>query len=427
MPVYKKTNYQQQKWDEFMSNTNGFISYPQYPQALLLLLLLNKYNNNNRFFVIWRIYMKFTCSQQKLSKALNTVSKAVSTRTTLPILKGILLEAKADGTLTMTASDLEISIQKQINAEVQEEGSTVVISKLFGDIIRKLPNEEIIIEKNEENSIIIKTNSSEFTVISLPVEEFPKIGEKDESNGTLVFDREIFKDMVKKTGFAASIDEAKGILVGILTEIEKESVNMVALDGFRLALANEKMISQEENKFIISAKIMNEISKIVSDDEGEEDIKIYLGDKKATFNTGSTEIVLRLMEGEFIKYRDIIPSDSTINVIIGRDILLESIERASLLAKEGKNNLIKMNITNNLMTITSRSEEGNVKEEIIMEKTGDDLEIGFNSKFVIDVLKVIDDDEISMNFKTGTSPCVVKPVTGDRYEYLILPVRIPTM
>ena len=124
---------------------------------------------------------------------------------------------------------------------------------------------------------------------------------------------------------------------------------------------------------------------------------------------------------------DIIPSDNPIHVIAGRDVLLESIERASLLAREGKNNLIKMTIRNNLLTITSRSEEGNVKEEIVVEKTGDDLEIGFNSKFVIDVLKAIDDEEISMYFKTGTSPCVVSPVEGDAYEYLILPVRIPTM
>lgn len=371
--------------------------------------------------------MKFTCSQQTLAKALNTVSKAVSTRTTLPILKGILLEAKADGTLILTASDLEISIQKKVEAEVQQEGSVVVISKLFGDIIRKLPNEDISIEETEDNNILIKTNSSEFTVMSLPVEEFPKIGEKEKNSKPLVFDREIFKDMVRKTAFAASIDESKGILVGILTEINEDAVNMVSLDGFRLALAKEKMNSAEESKFIISAKIMNEISKIVSDDDTDSDINILLGDKKAVFNIGNTEVVLRLMEGEFIKYRDIIPSDGTINVKVGKEILLESIERASLLAKEGKNNLIKMTIKNDLLTVTSRSEEGNVKEQIVMEKIGDDLEIGFNSKFVIDVLKVIDDEEISMVFKTGTSPCVVRPVEGDAYEYLILPVRIPTM
>lgn len=371
--------------------------------------------------------MKFTCNQQVLAKALNTVSKAVSTRTTLPILKGILIEAKSDGTLILTASDLEISIQKKIDAVVEHEGCIVAASKLFGDIIRKLPNEEIFIEETEDGNILIKTNSSEFTMMGLPVEEFPKIGEKEENSDSLIFNRDIFKDMVRKTSFAASIDESKGILVGILTEISEQAVNMVALDGFRLALCKENMVSNAANSFIISAKIMNELSKIVSDDESDSDINISLGEKNAVFTIGNTEVVLRLMEGEFIKYRDIIPSDGTIRIVVGKEILLESIERASLLAKEGKNNLIKMSIKNNLLTITSRSEEGNVKEQIVMEKTGDDLEIGFNSKYVIDVLKVIDDEEIAMVFKTGISPCVVRPVSGDAYEYLVLPVRIPAM
>ena len=140
---------------------------------------------------------------------------------------------------------------------------------------------------------------------------------------------------------------------------------------------------------------MNEISKIISDDSDAEDMEILLSDKKAVFNIGNTEVSLRLMEGEFIRYRDIIPSDGSTTVIIGKSILLESIERASLLAREGKNNLIKISVHNDLMTITSRSEEGNVKEEIIMDKTGDDIDIGFNSKYVTDVLKAIDDEEIS--------------------------------
>lgn len=371
--------------------------------------------------------MKITCNQQILSKTLNTVSKAVSTRTTLPVLKGILLEAKADGSLTLTASDLEISIQKTIQVNVEEPGSAVVVSKLFGDIIRKLPNEEILLEQTEDGSILIKTNSSEFTVVSLPVDEFPKVSDQEEERDHLVFDAEIFKDMVKKTSFATSLDESKGVLVGVLTEIHPESVSMVALDGYRLAISTEKMTSAEDNHFIISAKIINEISKIIAEDGDAEDVEIYLGKKKATFRIGTTEVVLRLMEGEYIKYRDIMPTQSTTDIVIGRAILQESIERASLLAREGKNNLIKMTIKNNLLTITSRSEEGNVREEIIMEKEGEDLEIGFNSKFVIDVLKVIDDDEIVMHFLTGTSPCMVKPVSGDAYEYLILPVRIPTM
>jgi len=371
--------------------------------------------------------MKFRCSQQELTKALNTVQKAVSNRTTLPVLKGILINAYSDGTILITASDLEISIKKELKASVEEEGSVVVISKLFCDIIRKLPDEDIVIEKVDSNSIEIKTNSSEFEVICLPVEDFPKIGEREEESQELVFDKEIFKEMVRKTSFAASIDESKGVLTGIYTEINEDFINMVALDGFRLALVTEKMKSAAPSSFIISSKGMNEISKIAAEEEDEEDIKLYLGSKKAVFVIGNTEVILRIMEGEYIKYRDIIPSDNLTKVIVGKDVFIDSIERASLLAKEGKNNLIKMSIEDNLLTITSRSEEGNVKEEIAVEKEGNDIIIGFNSKFIIDVMKAIDDEKVALNFKTGISPCVIKPVEGDGYEYLILPVRIPTM
>lgn len=368
--------------------------------------------------------MKFTCSQQSLSKALNTVSKAVTTRTTIPILKGILLKTSADGTLTLSASDLDLSIEKKIDVNVEQEGSVVVLSKLFSDIIRKLPNEQILIEEKENNTIMIKTNSSEFTIVGLPADEFPNINDAADNSNVLAFDKEIFKDMVKKTSFAASIDEAKGIIVGVLMEIEPDYVNMVALDGFRMAVAREEMKNAESKNIIISSKIINEVNKIVSETDPEGDIHIMLSEKKAVILVDNTKVIIRLMDGEFIKYKDILPKVNKTKVEIGRAILLESIERASLLAKEGKNNLIKLSIKNNLMTITSKSEEGNVKEEIIMEKTGDDLEIGFNSKYVIDVLKAVDDEQILMEFNTSTTPCLVKPLTGNRYEYLILPVRI---
>lgn len=371
--------------------------------------------------------MKFTCNQQILAKALNTVSKAVSNRTTIPILKGIMIKATEEGSLILTASDLEISIKKEIAADVQEPGAIVVMAKLFGDIIRKLPNEDILISCDESGTVLIKTSFSEFNVVSFPTDEFPEIGNKEEGSESITLDRDIFREMIRKTAFAASVDESKGVLTGILTEIDEEFIKMVSLDGFRLALVKENMKSASSNKFIIAAKVMNEISKIISEDEEDSDINILLGEKREVINVGSNEIIIRRMEGEFIKYNDILPTENTTNVIVSKEMLLESIERASLLSREGKNNLIKMIIKNDLMTITSRSEEGNVKEEIIVEKTGNDLEIGFNSKFVLDVLKVIDDDQVSLNFKTGVSPCVVKPVDGDHYEYLILPVRIPSM
>ena len=369
--------------------------------------------------------MKFICNQQTLSRALNTVSKAVSTRTTLPILRGIMIEAK-DGSLVLSASDLEISIKKTINADVLEEGAAVVPSRLFGDIIRKLPSEDITIE-DEDNNVLIKTMSSQFNVITMAIDEFPSINENNDSEDVISIDPSMLRDMIRKTSFAASVEESKGTLVGILTEIQDDTVSMVALDGFRLALVRKEMIGSGNKKFIIAAKIMNELSKITADEPDIDVVRLHMGQKRAVAEAGNTEVTIRIMEGDYIRYRDIIPKESSIKVRVNKVLLLEAIERASLLAKEGKNNLIKMSISGDMMTITSRSEDGNVKEQIGIEKEGEDLDIGFNSKYVIDVLKVIDDEEIMMNFKSGITPCIISPVEGNEYEYLVLPVRIPNM
>lgn len=378
-----------------------------------------KNNRNSR-----RLKMKFKCNQQILSKALNTVSKAVTSRTTIPILKGILLRATNDGKLYLSASDLDLSIETVIDVDVEDEGSIVVLSKLFGDIIRKLPNEELLIEEQENKNILIKSSKSEFTIVGISSEEFPSLGEVDKEANSLVLNKEMFKEMIKKTAFSASIDESKGVIVGTLIEIKDNLINMVALDGFRMAISREKINIEEERKIIIAAKILSEVNKIISETDGEEEISILLNNKKAIIFIENTKIVIRLLEGEFIKYRDIIPKEHKSRIIANRADLLSGIERASLLAKEGKNNLIKLQMNETEMIITSRSEEGNVREEVMITREGNALEIGFNSKYLLDVLKVIEDDEISMEFNSNINPCLVKPIEGNSYEYLILPVRI---
>lgn len=368
--------------------------------------------------------MKFTCGQQQLTKAINTVSKAVTARTTIPVLKGILIQASKDGILSLSASDLDLSIEKKINVHVEEEGSVVVLSKLFSDIIRKLPNEPIEIEKSEENNILIKCSSSEFTIVGLSPEEFPNIGEIENLEKKIILEKEIFKEMIKKTVFSASIDESKGIIIGALVEIEENSLNMVALDGFRMAVTREDIKNKENRKIIISAKILNEINKIISETEEGQFIELILDSKKAIILLDGTKIVLRLLEGDFIKYRDITPKEFKTVVTVNKNDFFESVERASLLAKEGKNNLIKLSIHGNKITITSRSEEGNVKEEVFISKEGEDLEIGFNSKYLIEALKVINKEEIKIELNSSTSPCLIKPIYGNEFEYLILPVRL---
>ena len=368
--------------------------------------------------------MKFSCNQQILSKALNIVSKAVTTRTTIPILKGILLKVNTDGILTMSSSDLDFVIEKNFMVENFEPGEIVVQAKLFGDIIRKLPNDMIVIEEVEGN-VIIKCSNSEFNIIGSPSDEFPKLSIIEDEERKIVFKKEVLKDMIRKTSFAASIDESRGVITGILMEIKDNNLNMVALDGFRMAVARHNIGENKEESIIIPAKNFNEIAKIISEIEGEkETADLYISEKKVIFIIDDTKVVLRLLDGEFVKYQDITPKESKTRVILNRNDFLESIERASLLAKVGKNNLIKLDIRENNIEITSKSEEGNVKEHVIISKEGNDLVIGFNSKYLMDALKVIDDEEITILFNSSVSPCLIKPISGNDYEYLVLPVRI---
>lgn len=367
--------------------------------------------------------MKLTCSQQILSKALNTVTKAVTSRTTIPILKGILLETTDQNHLKMAASDLDLSIEKKIPATIHMEGSVILSAKLFSDIIRKLPNEEVEIELIENNQVVVRCLSSEFIIVGHPADEFPKIGAIKAEN-KISIDREIMKDMIKKTSFSASIEEAKGVIMGVLLELEEDHLSMVALDGFRMAITKEAMKNEKKKKIIIAARILNEINKIIAESEEDGPIDLVLEEKKAVIFMEDTLIVSRLLEGEFIKYKDIIPKEYKSRLILKREEMMESIERASLLAREGKNNLIKFSVFRDKIIITSRSEEGNVKEEVFIEKEGEDLEIGFNAKYIADVMKAVSDEEIVMELNSSISPCIIKPKEGESFLYMVLPVRI---
>ncbi len=365
--------------------------------------------------------MKLTCQQQDLTKALNTVQKAVTNRTTIPILKGIYLESEEDGTLKLSASDLDLSIEKKINVSVTDPGSIVASAKLFTEIIRKLPEGEIEIEVIDQN-IFIKSFNSEFTIIGQSSDDFPEIN-KTQTHDSIMIDKELFKNMIKQTSFSASVDESRGVITGVLVEFSKDFINMVALDGFRMAIRTEKMKNDIEKKIIIPSRILNEIYKIIMDQE-EKSINILLNEKSITLEIENTIITSRLLEGEFINYKEIIPKNYSCKIKLNKNDLYSSIERASLLAREGKNNLIKIKIEEDKLIITSRSEEGAVHEEVFIEKEGDGLEIGFNSKYILDILRNIDDEEVYFEFISNISPCLVRPLDGFKYEYLILPVRI---
>ena len=338
--------------------------------------------------------MKFKTSQSELNKALNFVSKAVTTRSTMPILKGILLKVTDDGKLTLTASDMEFSIEKTILVSDAEEGMIVLPARLFADIIRKLPNETVNISSGDF-----------YNVISI--------------------NKEIFREMIRKTSFAASVDESRGVIVGVLIEIHDGNINMAALDGFRMSVASEKTDITDDTDIIIAARILNEISKIISESDNEnENIELVLDKQKAVIVTDDSRIILRIIDGVFLKYRDLLPKSFTTEVNAEKNMLTDSIERASLFAKEGRNNLIKISVKGDNLQITSKSEAGDVNENIPVKKNGSDIEIGFNSKYLLDGLKAIRSDDIVLKFNTNVTPCILEPVGDENFTYLLLPVRI---
>jgi DNA polymerase-3 subunit beta len=320
----------------------------------------------------------------------------------------------------MTATDSEISIEKEIECQVQEPGKIVVSSRLFTDMIKKLPDDDIMIVE-EDGVVAIRCRSYNSEIVSLPADEFPDISEVEEIE-RIVFNKETFKRMVRRTAFAASMDESRGILTGILIETKEGVLTMVALDGFRMSIVREVIETDQEISIVISARILNEITKILTDEEEEDDFVMIFDNKKTVFIIGTTKITSRLLEGSYINYKEIIPKIHNNAVIADKNEMVDVIERASLISN--KNNLIRLLFQEDKLVISSRSEEGNIREEMDVLIEGDGLEIGFNSKYVLDALKAVDDEKILLELNTNVTPCMVKPEDGNSFEFLILPVRI---
>jgi DNA polymerase-3 subunit beta len=372
--------------------------------------------------------MKIICKQEKLIKALNIVSKAVSQTSTLGITKGILIKTEGDMQISLSATDIQISITTKMDAIVNVKGGIVVSARLFTDLVRKLPAGDILIATDEKNTVNINTEHSEYELQGKEEEEFPRI-DSDEEGKKLRIDKEEIKELIDGTAFAASTDESRGVITGVLFELKEGILYLVALDGYRVAIKKERKneYKGEEIKAIVPAKLMREMSKILADTSEDGEVLLDIGERRVKLHTEDTLVRVNLLEGEYIKYKDVLPKDNKISMLIDKGVLLSAVERAAMLRSEGKNAFIRFSIEGNSLTVSSRTDEGKGRETIPVEKTGDDLEIGFDAKFVIDALKAIPDERIEMQYNTSVSPCLIKPETGDRFEYLILPVRLSTV
>ena len=362
--------------------------------------------------------MRIITNRNLLLESINIVQKAVPSKTTLPILEGILLNSEKNGKLTLVSTDLELGIETSISVDVIEQGSLVVSSRIIGEIVRKLPDADVEIEK-KENIIYIKSENSEFKVLGLYQEEFPQLPSVEKDKGISISSSTL-KEMIRQTIFAVSTDEIRPILTGTLMEVNGKNVTMVALDGFRMAVKNTEILSDENIKAVIPGKTLAELGKILND--SEETVNIFTSKNQILFQTGETTIISRLLEGEFINYSQLIPEEYKIKIKIQTDKLLDACERAALFARDS-NNTIRFEINDDIMNIRSNSETGDVHEELMVAKEGEDIEIAFNPRYFIEALKAINNDEITIEFTTNVSPSIIKPANDSDFLYLILPVR----
>ena len=364
--------------------------------------------------------MIFTCEKQKILEGISIVQKAITGKSTMPILEGIYINTNKS-TLTLIGSDMDVSIQTSVDATIIEEGSIVIDAKIFGEIIRKLPNSTIKIETIENQLIKITCEKSVFDVVYMNTNEFPELPEINE-NLTISVNQNILKNMIKGTSFAIAQDETRPILQGILFEVKNKNLNLVALDGYRLAIRNEFLDTDINMEVVIPGKTLNEVSKILED--VDDIVDITFTNNHILFNLEKTKIISRLLEGKFINYNSLLPQEHKLFVNINRQELQNAIERASLMAKDGNTNLIKLDLQQDNLIITSNSQLGKVREEISIKLQGEDIQIAFNSKYLLDVLKNVESDEVIMKMTSGISPCVIEEKNNENAKYLVLPVRL---
>jgi DNA polymerase-3 subunit beta len=364
--------------------------------------------------------MIFTCEKQKILEGISIVQKAITGKSTNPILEGIYINTNKS-TLTLIGSDMDVSIQTSVDATIIEEGSIVIDAKIFGEIIRKLPNSTIKIETIENQLLKITCEKSVFDVVYMNTSEFPELPEINE-NLTISVNQNILKNMIKGTSFAIAQDETRPILQGILFEVKNKNLNLVALDGYRLAIRNEFLDTDINMEVVIPGKTLNEVSKILED--VDDIVNITFTNNHILFNLEKTKIISRLLEGKFINYNSLLPQEHKLLVNINRQELQNAIERASLMAKDGNTNLIRLDLQQDNLIITSNSQLGKVREEISIKLQGEDIQIAFNSKYLLDVLKNVEADEVIVKMTSGISPCVIEEKNNENAKYLVLPVRL---
>ena len=364
--------------------------------------------------------MKIICSKSNLAKGVNIVSKAVPSKTTMPILECILIDATTD-IIKLTANDMELGIQTEIKGDIVQRGMIAIDAKIFSEIVRKLPDNDITIETNENLQTTITCEKAKFDISGKQGEEFSYLPviEKEESIEILQF---TLKEIIRQTIFSIADSESNKLMIGELFEIKDNILRVVSLDGHRISIRKIELKNKvNDKKLVVPGKTLMEVSKILSG-EAESIVNISYTDNHIVFEFGDTVVVSRLIEGEYFKIDKMLYNYYYTKVKINKKELLNCIDRATLFVKEGDKKPIIINIGDEIMELKIKSQIGSMNEEIMINKEGKDLLIGFNPKFLIDALRVIDDEEVTLYLMNAKAPCFIKDDV-ESYIYLILPVN----
>lgn len=368
--------------------------------------------------------MKLVCSKSNLLNGVQIVSKAVPSKTTMSILECILIDA-SKGVIKLTANDMELGIETTIEGDIIEKGIIALDAKIFLEIVRKLPDSDITIETDASYKTTITCEKAKFNIIGKSGDDFsylPLIERED----SVIVSQFTLKEIVRQTIFSISDNDNNKLMTGELFEINGNELKVVSLDGHRISIRKIELKNEYPNKkVVVPGKTLNEVSKILSGDT-DKDVSIFFADKHVVFEFDNTVVVSRLIEGEYFKIDQMLSSDYETKVKINKREFLSCIDRATLLVKEGDKKPIIINITDDTMELKINSTVGSMNEEIDIAKNGKDLMIGFNPKFLIDALKVIDDEEIEIYLVNPKAPCFIKN-PEESYIYLILPVNFTTV
>ena len=367
--------------------------------------------------------MKFSCEKVLLQSAVATASRAVSPKSSIPALEGVLLQAGR--CLTVSGYNMNTGIRTDLEADITEEGALVLSARLFGEIIRRLPDDVVIFSSDKDLNVKLTCGDASYDISALSADDYPELPEVEDEHSVQI-QQKTLRSMIAETSFAVSTDEARPIHTGSLFEIGENSLTVVSVDGFRLALRRESLEKMGEGgfRFVAPGSALNEVEKICEDTE--ETASITLGQRHILFEVGSTQLICRRLEGEFLDYKASIPRTNPTAVTVSAKGLMEAIDRVSVVISAKQTSPVRCLFQADQILLSAKTAAGEAKDVCRTSGDGGGLEIGFNNRYLLDALKYAPADTVRLELNTGISPCVITPAEGEeeRFLYMVLPVRL---